>query len=117
MWHDGTATRQELALRSAVVFDTPTRLGAYRVSGAGPAFNEGRDAPRGVDDEAVAFAELGLHRVPAHLEGAKRVGVGIALVAHHGFGQLGRLPRFGRQYEIALFSMARVGQSESDSGN
>ena len=38
MWHDGTATRQELALRSAVVFDTPTRLGAYRVSGAGPAF-------------------------------------------------------------------------------
>ena len=37
--------------------------------------------PGCVDDEAVAFAELGLHRHPAHLDDAKRAGVRVPLVA------------------------------------
>ncbi len=47
----------------------------------------GGDAARGGDDEAVAFPELGLHGVPAHPEDAQRLGLRVALVAHHRLGQ------------------------------
>ena len=47
----------------------------------------GGDAPVGVDDDAVAVAHLGLHRVAAHADDAKRVGIGVALVADHDLGQ------------------------------
>ena len=40
------------------------------------------------DEEAVAPAKLGLHRVAAHLEdAAERAGVGVSLVAHHGLAE------------------------------
>ena len=46
------------------------------------------DAARGVDEEAVAVAELGLHRGAAHAQDADRVGLGVALVADEPFGEL-----------------------------
>ena len=42
--------------------------------------------PRGVDDDAVAVAHLGLHGVAAHAQDAQRRGVGSALVADHALG-------------------------------
>ena len=46
------------------------------------------DAARGVDEEAVAVAQLRLHRGAAHAQDADRVGLGVALVADEPFGEL-----------------------------
>ena len=46
------------------------------------------DTPGGVDDEPVACAHLGLHRVAAQAQDAQALGVRIGLVADHAFGQI-----------------------------